>query len=95
MRPIKETVDDFRVVSYVQNDARTFDNEVVNALAENSGPDILFLPHEKLLQYRSKLQPFPVGELDIPDFRRSFIDGTEIFVLSDGIYAYPLQLIHW
>ncbi len=84
--------EDFRVVTYVQKDARTFDSEVINALAENRGPDALFLPHEKLLQYRSKLQPFSDEELTIPDFKRNYIDGAEIFILADGVYAYPVSV---
>lgn len=86
---IQDVNEDFEVVSYVQKDARTFDNEVINALAENRGPDILFLPHEKLLQYRSKIQPLSEQTLPVPDFKRNFIDGSEIFILPDGIYAFP------
>jgi ABC-type glycerol-3-phosphate transport system substrate-binding protein len=86
---IEDNNNDFRVVQYVQKDARSFDEEVVNALAESRGPDILFLPHEKLLQYRSKIQPLSDQTLPIPDFKRSYIDGAEIFILPDGIYAIP------
>jgi ABC-type glycerol-3-phosphate transport system substrate-binding protein len=88
-KPLREENINFQVVTYVEKDARTFDTQLINALAENRGPDVLFLPHEKLLQYRSKLQALPDQTLPIPSYKRDYIDGADIFILSDGIYAFP------
>jgi len=79
----------YRVVSYIQKDVNTFDDELLNALADGVGPDILFLSHEQLVQYRNKIQPFSYDQFPLPDFQSRYIDGAEIFALSDGIYAFP------
>ncbi len=90
LNPLYETNPAYRSVQYVQKDPRTFENEVLNALAEGQGPDMLFLPHEKLVHYRTKLLPIPYDSFPMADFRELYIDGAEIFALSDGVYAFPM-----
>jgi hypothetical protein len=59
--------------------ADTFDADVLNALAEDRGPDLLLLPHEELVAYRSKLQPIPFENFPERDFRNLYIDGAELW----------------
>jgi len=89
LKPLVEATPAFGVVNYVQKDSRTFENDLLNALADGVGPDILFLPHEQLVQYRTKIQPFSYTSFPLPDFQSRYIDGAEIFALTDGVYAFP------
>jgi multiple sugar transport system substrate-binding protein len=90
--PLVEEIEAYRVVQYVEKDARTFDTDILNALAENRGPDIVFIPHEKLVAMRNKIQPLPYDNFPLRDFRDSYIDGAEIFTLADGVYAFPVAI---
>ena len=90
--PLMEEIEEFRVVSYVEKDPRTFDLDLLKALAENRGPDIIVLPHEKLVQQRSKIQAISYDNFPRRDFMDMYIDGAEIFALSDGIYAFPIAI---
>ncbi len=90
--PLKEEIEEYRVVSYFEKDARTFDLDLLKALAENIGPDIIVLPHEKLVQHRTKIQPISYDNFPRRDFMDRYIDGAEIFALSDGIYAFPIAI---
>lgn len=92
LKPLKEEFKAYSVVSYFEIDARSFDSQLLNALAENRGPDIIFLPHEKLIQTRSKIQPISYESFPIRDFQNLYIDGAEIFALQDGVYAYPVAI---
>lgn len=92
LKPLKEEFKAYSVVSYFEIDARSFDSQLLNALAENRGPDIIFLPHEKLIQTRSKIQPISYESFPIRDFQNLYIDGAEIFALNDGVYAYPVAI---
>ena len=89
LRPLVEATPAYSVVSYEQKDPSTFDDELLNALADGIGPDILFLSHEQLVQYRTKIQPFSYTQFPLPDFQNRYIDGTEIFAMNDGVYAFP------
>lgn len=99
IRPLYETNESYRGIKYVQKDARNFDDEVLNALAEGVGPDLFFLPHEQIVAYRSKLEPIPYENFPRTDFQSRYIDGAEVFALNDGVYAFPVAvdplMLYW
>ena len=46
-------------ISYVEKSKGTFDQELIEALAEGKGPDVIFLPQDLILRHRNKLFPIP------------------------------------
>lgn len=82
----------YNAVRYRYIPPEDFDNVFVNALADQKGPDLLLLPHDRLAEHRSRLQVIPYESFPIRDFRNSYIDGAEIFALSDGIYGFPIAV---
>jgi ABC-type glycerol-3-phosphate transport system substrate-binding protein len=80
----------FSAVSYRQIDERSFEGEFVNAIAEGNSPDLILIPHTLIVTLRSKLTAISPETLDERTFRNTYIDGAEIFRLSDGTYALPL-----
>ncbi len=83
---------DFAVVTYVQKDARTFQNELVNAIAEGRGPDAVVLPSNLLVSERAKIYPIPYETLSARAIRDTYVDGAEIFSFSDGVYGIPFAV---
>lgn len=81
-----------QVVEYIQKDERTFENELLNAIADGKSPDLVILPHTLLVTYRSKLQSISFETISERSFRDSFIDGAEIFMRSDGIFGIPFAV---
>lgn len=79
-----------KVVVYEEHDERSFENELVNAIAEGVPPDLVFIPHDMIVSLRSKLLTIPFETVPLATFRVSYIDGAEIFVLGDGGYAVPV-----
>ncbi len=92
MDPYVTANEAYKAISYIQKDKNTIESELLNALAEGRGPDLLFLPHEDLVSYRSKLTPLPYENFPLRDYKNLYIDGAEIFALKDGIYAYPVAV---
>lgn len=90
MQEIGRTDRDFQAVSYVQKDARTFEEDLVNAIAEGRSPDLIILNHEELIVLRAKLQPIAFDVFPARDMRDQYVDGFEIFARSNGLYAIPL-----
>lgn len=84
--------ENLKVISYVKKDSRTFETELVNALAEGTGPDAVLLPQDMLLSQRGKINPIPFEQLPLRTFKDTYIDGAEIFVLHDGVYALPFAV---
>jgi ABC-type glycerol-3-phosphate transport system substrate-binding protein len=89
----------YRAVSYKQISDESFDSDLVNAIADGTGPDIIILPHEKLVTLRNKVAPVSFEAMPLRDIQSSYVDGTGIFALSDGLYAFPLMvdplMLYW
>ncbi len=82
----------FAVVSYRRIDARMFDDEFVNAIAEGRSPDMIMLSSADLVKHRAKLVPIPYETLPVRTFRDTYVEGAEIFALRDGVYAVPFAV---
>jgi len=99
LRSLREADESYRFVSYQQKDPLSFDLELLNALAESRGPDVVLLPHDRLVQHRSKILPIAYDSYPRRDFQNSFIDGSEIFMLQDGVYGIPVMvdplMLYW
>ena len=82
----------FSVVKYKKIDVRSFDSVLLNAIADGQSPDLIVMPHTLLASYRTKLQPISFETIPERTFRDSYIDGADIFMLSDGIYGIPFAV---
>ena len=89
---IMEDDRDFQVVSYKQMDPRTFDSELVNAIAEGRSPDLVLLPSDLLVKHRAKILSLTYEQKPERDFKDSYVDGAEIFLLNDGFYGWPIMV---
>lgn len=89
----------FDVVTYTQISQDEFAARFVDAVAEGRAPDSVLIPNSLLVTLQSKLQPISYEVFPLRDFRDRFIDGAEVFALSDGLYALPLGvdplLLYW
>lgn len=92
LRTLSNTNKGLDAVQYIEKDPRTFDFELINAIAEGRSPDLIILPHTKLVTHRTKLQPISYETIQERTFRDRYIDGAEIFMRDDGIYGIPFAV---
>ena len=89
----------FQAVQYVQKDARTFERDLVDAIAEGRSPDAVIISHEDLVLMRSKLQPISYDVFSERTLRDQYVDGFDVFARNNGLYAVPLfvdpLLMYW
>lgn len=81
----------FEKVSYRYIAEAEFNNELIKALADGEGPDLVFLSHERLVEMRKRISSISYESFPLPDIRNIYVDGANIFALSDGLYAYPIM----
>lgn len=79
-------------ILYSQHNAQTFDTELIDALASATGPDIIIGTQETLIKQRTKLLHIPYDKYPEGIFRDSFVQEGELFLLPDGILAFPLAI---
>ena len=84
--------EEYNKVSYRYIEPTAVSNELVNALADGVGPDMLLLSSEQLVEMRKKIKPVSFESFPKRDIASLYVDGAAIFALSDGLYAYPLAL---
>ncbi len=82
----------YQDVVYRYYEPARFQDEFINALAERKGPDALLVSSEQLVELRSKLLPVSYETYPRRDIASEYVDGAQIFALSDGLYAYPVML---
>lgn len=81
----KETV----TIAYIEKSKGTFESELVEALAEGTGPDVILLPHDLIMRQRNKIYPVPYEVLPERTFKDRFIEEGELYLGSMGAYAVP------
>ena len=89
---VSADIEELGVVTYTYIDERTFDDVLLNAIAEGRSPDMVIIPQSLLVQYRAKLTPISPDVVTKRTFRDMYIDGAEIFYMSDGVYGIPFAV---
>lgn len=80
-------------INYRAFDPRTFDREIVEALASGRGPDILLLPDDLILRHADKIIPMPYSEtFGQRQFRDTFVEAGEYYLRSNGMLAFPFAV---
>lgn len=84
--------DSFLNVDYRYINPADFNNRLVNALADGRGPDIILASHESLVDMRRRIAPYSYDTIARRDIMDLYIDGAQIFALSDGLYGLPIAV---
>ncbi len=77
-------------VTYEEKNPNTIDLELVEALASGGGPDLVFMPEDKVLKYRNKLALIPYQSIPERTFRDTFIQEAELYLTPQGITGFPI-----
>lgn len=80
------------VLNYVQKDADTFDQDLLEALAIGSGPDMILLPDNLAFHYANKISAIPYASYPVSTFKNNFASAGEVFLTSRGILAIPMTI---
>ncbi|MSU44906.1 extracellular solute-binding protein [Candidatus Nomurabacteria bacterium] len=80
------------VMKYVEKRKESFDRDLLEALAEERGPDMFFLSDDLTFRYVNKIFPVPYSSFSLAAFKNSFSGAGEVFLTSKGILAFPLSI---
>ena len=80
------------VVKYAQKSADSFDQDLLEALADGTGPDMFLLPDNLAFHYANKIFPIPYSSFPLASFKNNFAGAGEVFLTSKGILAFPLSI---
>lgn len=81
-------------IKYYKKNPLSYEKELVDALAENRGPDIFTIHNTWLAKHKNKLTPIPVEMMTLKSYQDAFVDvAVSDFVDATGlIYAVPFYI---
>jgi len=80
------------VVKYVSKNEATYYDELVQALASGTGPDLFVLSGDKIVEHKNKVLPIPYANYPVELFQQNYIDEGALFLSPDGIVALPFLI---
>jgi ABC-type glycerol-3-phosphate transport system substrate-binding protein len=92
LRELAKDDDRLKDVKYEALSEDVFVEEFVDALAEGRGPDLVILPHDYLTELRPKLYAIPEERIPERFIRDQYVEGAQIFNLTEGLYAIPFAV---
>ena len=80
-------------ITYVKKDETTYEQDLVNALAAGTGPDIFSIHNDWLPKQADKLAPMPNSDMSVRTYQDTFVDvAAQDFIKDDQIYAVPMSV---
>lgn len=80
------------VLSYVQKNKETFSQDLVEAVARGTGPDLILFPDSFIYRFGDLVSPYPYESLSKATFDQVFVPGAKIFETSKGYLALPVAV---
>lgn len=77
-------------VNYTEKDSATFEQSLVEELANGTGPDIFMITPEMLVRQRQKLLTIPYASFPESLFKTTYVDQAQLFMFPDGVVGFPM-----
>ena len=74
---------------YVQKSASSIDSELVKAIAEGTGPDLVLLDEKKILQNKNIIQKIPFESYPLRNYQDLFIQESSLLETNEGFLGFP------
>ncbi|MEX0930520.1 MAG: extracellular solute-binding protein [Candidatus Paceibacterota bacterium] len=79
-------------VEYQERDAGRFDTDLLEALAAGAGPDLVFLPNDKIITHQNKLWTIPFETYSERRFQDTYSGVADVYLAPDGIVGLPFMV---
>lgn len=89
---LKENNEAFKEVVYFEINKDSYNQEILEALAAGSSPDLMLLSNENLYINSNKIYPIPYQSFPKRDFIQTYADTFSIFATNNGILALPFSV---
>jgi ABC-type glycerol-3-phosphate transport system substrate-binding protein len=79
-------------IIYKTKDPKTFEEDLINAFASGTGPDLFIMSHENILRHADKVFAIPYESYPQHKYEATYINEAKIFLSQKGILAVPLSV---
>lgn len=92
IRQLSEDDSRLRQVTYVRKNPETYAQELTNALASGTGPDLVLLRSDYAVVDAGKVAPIPYESFSREQFESVFVEAARPFLSVEGVLAVPLTV---
>lgn len=89
---VNSTLPNGIVVHYVEEDPRTFTQDLTNAVVRGTAPDAILITPDMILSQEDKLTLIPYSALAERTFLDSYIQEADVYLNASGILALPFTV---
>lgn len=89
---IDQIKDQNLTINYTEKKEATYQDELINAFASGTGPDLFIMPHEGILRHRDKILEIPYASFPKDTYQNTYIDEATLFLTNTGSTALPLMV---
>ncbi len=79
-------------ILYKTKDPETFEEDLINAFASGTGPDLFIMPHENILRHVDKVFVIPYESYPRVKYESTYINEARVFLNDTGVIAVPLSV---
>jgi multiple sugar transport system substrate-binding protein len=79
-------------IKYEEHSPDTFNQDLLEALADGTGPDLFFLPDNLTYQYSNRIFTIPFSSYPLANFENTFAGAGNVFLNDKGIMAFPMTI---
>lgn len=79
----------FDGLKYEEKDPATFEQEVLKAIAEQKGPDLILLNEKQIVSNENRIQKIPFKSFPLRDYQDLFFEESSLLVANEGIIGFP------
>ncbi len=92
---IKERIEnnnDELVINYVKKSAETYQEELIEAFANGTAPDLFIIDPGMMKRNSNFIYKIPYASYPQKNFKDSFIEGAQIYIDQEGVVGLPLYV---
>jgi multiple sugar transport system substrate-binding protein len=79
-------------LEYVEKSPTTIETELLTAMAEGKGPDLVLLNEKQIVANQKRLQTIPFKSYPLRDYQELFVDEASLLVSRDGLLGFPFLI---
>lgn len=79
-------------IRYVEKNADNFERELIEAIADGSGPDLVFIPDSLIISLARRIQPLPINQVTERYFLDTYAQAAEAFWGPAGAFGVPIVI---
>lgn len=79
-------------LNYTEKNLDTYEEDLLNAMAGGSGPDIFMMTQDMILKHGNKAYVIPNTVITEREYLNTFVDSADIFLTEGGTLAIPFAV---